>query len=437
MRRAVCYALFFGCLASLLLVCGAPVIGTRWLHDARTVSSLRLFSITLPLIAVSSALNGYFVAVRRVYKNALIQVGEQAVKISCTMYLLGFLMADGIETTCCALVLGGTIAEISSCLFSAMLYLFDRRARFPKGKRADAASEGRKLVGISLPIAFTAYLRSGLITLEHILIPQGLRNSGNSHSAALIAYGSIHSMALPVILYPAALISSFSGLLVPELAECRVQGGERRIRYMISRVWSLAMLFSIGVAGILICFSHEIGEALYPGTDTGAYIRMLAPLIPIMYIDTATDAMMKGLGEQVFSMNINIADALISVLLVWFLIPRMGIHGYIFTVYFSETFNTVFSITHLLSVSKTPVRLFKWVYKPLLSIIGATCAVRYLSPLIGMHLQSPALSIVLHCLSVLLLYLLFLVLIGGIEKEDRAWIKTLFCKEAPTTETDV
>ena len=437
MRRAFCYALFFGCLASLLLACGAPIIGIRWLHDARTVTSLRLFAITLPLIAISSALNGYFVAVRRVYKNAVVQVCEQAIKIGFTMYLLGFLMADGIERTCCALVLGGTLAETLSCAFSAILYFFDRRKRFPKGDVSVGASEGKKLIGISLPIAFTAYVRSGLITLEHILIPAGLRNSGSSHSASLIAYGSIHSMALPVVLYPAALISSFSGLLVPELAECRVQGSERRIRYMISRVWSLAMLFSIGVAGILICFSHEIGEALYPGTEAGAYIRILAPLIPIMYVDTATDAMMKGLGEQVFSMHINIADALISVILVWLLVPRFGINGYLFTIYFSETFNTVFSITHLLSISKTPVRLFKWVYKPLLCIIISTCAVRYLFPTLGLTPTDATASIILHCVSVLLLYLLLLTLIGGIEREDREWIRSLFSKDASVTKTDV
>ena len=237
-------------------------------------------------------------------------------------------------------------------------------------------------------------------------------------------------MALPIILYPAALISSFSGLLVPELAQCRVEGSQRRIRYMISRVWSLSMLFSIGVAGVLVCFSGELGEALYPNTATGHYIRILAPLIPIMYVDTATDAMLKGLGEHIFSMNINIADALISVLLVWLLVPKMGIDGYILTIYFSEVFNTVCSVTHLLSISKTPTRVFKWVYKPLLCIVLATCGVRFGAPLLGIHFEPTASSTAFHCAAVLLLYLPLLILTGALEKEDRAWIGTLFCRNS-------
>lgn len=432
-RRALIYAVSFGVGASLLLAFSAPMIGESWLHDVRTVSSLRLFAITLPLISISSALNGYFVAVRRVYKNAAVQVAEQAIKIGATMYLLSALMGGGIEATCCALVLGGTVAETVSCILASILYALDKRRNLPRGSASSGRGDGWKLIGISLPIALTAYARSGLITLEHILIPRGLRKSGSSHSASLIAYGSIHSMALPVILYPAALISSFSGLLVPELAECHVKKSNRRIRYMISRVWSLSLIFSIGVAGILICFSQELGEALYPGTDAGKYIRILAPLIPIMYVDTATDAMMKGLGEQVFSMNVNIADALISVILVWLLVPKFGIDGYVFTIYFSETFNTVFSITHLLTVSKTPVRLFKWVYKPLLSIIVSTSAVRFALPLTGIRFDSALGSIIFHCIATVLCYVLMLILTGSIEKEDRQWMGTLICRRDKIT----
>ncbi|MBQ9132378.1 MAG: polysaccharide biosynthesis C-terminal domain-containing protein [Clostridia bacterium] len=351
------------------------------------------------------------------------------------MFLLASLAPVDIEGTCCVLVLGGVLAETLSFLAELLLYLTDRKKSFSKGD-GNGREEGRKLLGITLPIAFTTYVRSGLLTLEHILIPEGLRNSGSTHSAALRAYGTIQSMALPIILYPAALISSFAGLLVPEMAESSVQNGEKRISYMVCRVWSLSLLFSIGVAGILICFSGEIGQALYPNTQTAYYIRWLAPLIPIMYVDTATDAMLKGLGQQVYSMKINITDALISVILVWLLIPRYGILGYVLTIYFSETFNTVFSINRLLSLCEPPVHLLKWVYKPLLCIVGATCGGRVLLLASRIVIPNPALSIVFHCLVVLILYLLLLLLTQSLDREDLQWIKTLFCKERSSTTRD-
>lgn len=424
MRRATVYALIFGLAASLLLFSFSEVIGIDWLKDARTIKSLRLLSLTLPFIALSSAWGGYFTAVRRPYKNAAVQVLEQAIKIFATMYLLTFLVGGGVEETCCALVLGGTVAETLSFLADLILYLCDKKKSFPKA-RSEGGGDGRKFLSITIPIALTTYVRSALLTLQHILIPEGLRNSGVSHSAALIAYGSIQSMALPIILYPAALISSFSGLLVPELAESEVKKERIHISYMIRRVWSLALIFSIGVAGILICFSAELGEVLYPNTDAGKYIRILAPLVPIMYVDTATDAMMKGLGEQVYSMKINIADALISVILVWLLIPRYGIGGYLFAVYLSEFFNTVCSITHLLSISNTAVHPIKWVYKPLFCIVLSTVLARLFWSIPVFRLASSPLSLVLHCTSVLFLYVLLLRITSGIDKEDALWIKGL------------
>lgn len=423
-RRAVLYALLFGCGAMLLMMSSASLIGIRWLKDMRTVRPLRLFAITLPLIALSSVWNGYFTAVRRVYKNAAVQVFEQALKIVFTVYLLTLFLPSGVEGTCCALILGGASAELGSFLLNLFLYLLDRSKNFPKSQ-SKATHEGRKLMGITLPIALTTYLRSGLITLQHILIPEGLRNSGTSHAAALVAYGSIHNMALPVILYPAALISSFSGLLIPALAESDVKHENIRICYMIRRVWWLALLFSIGVAGILICFSSELGQLLYPNSEASYYIRLLAPLVPIMYIDTATDAMLKGLGEQIYTMKVNIADAALSVALVLLLIPRMGIAGYVVTIYVSEFFNTVFSITRLLCIKKIRLSLFKWIYKPLLCIVLATVSVR------AILIRFPSDRIwaggaIMHCLAVLALYFLLLLITKSIEKEDIEWFKTLF-----------
>ena len=425
LRRATVYAIFFGFLAFFLLFTFAKPIGLYWLKDARTVSSLRLLAITLPLIALSSAWGGYFSAMRRPWKTATVQVFEQTVKIGVTMYLLAFFFAKDVESACRILVLGGAVAEVFSFVLEWLLYHFDKRKHLDT-EVLHQVGDTKKLISITLPIAATTYIRSGLLTLQHILIPEGLRQSGASHAAALVAYGSIQSMALPVILYPAALMYSFSGLLVPELAEAEVHGRRRHIHYMISRTWSLSLLFSFGVAGVLICFSGEIGAALYPNSEAGYYIRILAPLIPIMYLDTATDAMMKGLGEQMYSMKINVADAALSVVLVLLLIPRFGIWGYIITIYVSELFNTVCSITHLLVVSGTPVRICKWVYKPLFCIVAATALVRFGLEKIGWHASSPSLSIILHALAVLLVYTLLLRLTRAVEKEDVVWVKKLF-----------
>ena len=76
MKKCICYSLFFGILSAVLLAVFAEPLSLRALGDARCILPLRLSAVTLPLIALSSCFNGYFTAVRRVYKNAVVQISE-------------------------------------------------------------------------------------------------------------------------------------------------------------------------------------------------------------------------------------------------------------------------------------------------------------------------------------------------------------------------
>lgn len=427
MRRCLIYSLCFGSCAAVGLFTLAPVLGTVLLDEVRVIKPLKILAFALLPISLSSAMSGYFTACRRVYKNAAAQMFEQAVRIGSTVILLGFFcIHEDPERACIALVLGSTAAEISSFCFSTLFYLFDRR-RYPRGKQEDNGSPlTRKLCGIAMPVALSAYIRSGLVTLEHALIPQGLRKSGATRTQALQSYGILNSMVFPVIFFPTALIGSFSGLLVPELAECRARGNRREISYIAERVYSIALWFSVGTAAVLGCFAEEFGMVIYGNAQAARYIRLLAPLIPVMYLDTTTDAMLKGLGQQVYSMVINIADALISVILVWLLLPGMGIEGYILTIYIAELFNAVCSIVRLLNVSGMRPKVNKWVFKPLLCAVGATTIVYLLAGLPVFSFLPPTPRLCAHVILTVVLYLLLLCGIHAIEGEEFAWLKRLF-----------
>lgn len=421
LRRAVLYSLAFGGLANMLLFFFASPIGTVLLGDERTVLPLKILSFSLIPISITSVFNGYFTAIRKVYKNAIIQLLEQGVRIFAISHLLTLLLPKGIAYACAALAIGGMLAECGSFLVSWIAVLWENREKTPTSSSAAQRDLGKKLCGIALPVAFSTYARSGLLSIEHMLIPVGLRKNGSSQSAALAAYGTLASMVMPILLFPSALISSFSGLLVPELTECAVQNNQRQIRYIAERVIQLSLLFSVGVSGITICFATELGELIYPGQNTHVYIRMLAPLIPIMYLDSSVDAMLKGLGEQVFSMGINIADSLLSIALIWFLLPKHGILGYILTIYIAELFNASTSITRLIEKSGLCPKLSKWLFMPLISIIGSTSISNVLYHVIHIRAINTAFQLIIYIFISIVLYLFLLSCTQSLDKEDLRW----------------
>ncbi len=433
LRRCLLYSLCFGMGACLLLFFSAPTVGRDWLGDPRTVTSLRVLALTLPPIALTSCMNGYFTAIRQIAPNAAVGILTQFVRIGCCSYLLALWLGDGVESTCLALVLGGALSELAGFLLTVCAYMLALHMKATQGTHmADTALENeeahglsKKLLSITLPVTFSACLRSGLITLQHILIPKGLKASGADWSRALSSYGVLHSMVLPVVLFPSAFISSFSGLLVPEIAESHAAGDMLRVARISKRIIQPALLFSFGVAGIMSCFSNELGMLLYNSEEAGMYIRQLAPLIPIMYVDSSVDAVLKGMGEQVYSMNVNIADALCSVVMVWLLLPHMGLQGYVITIYVTETLNTTLSLTRMLRVSRMEIHLKKQVFGPLLCIIGATCIVRLCGIVLPIPYPDTALSLTVCILLTTGLYLGLLRLTGMIGREEWQQIKSL------------
>lgn len=414
------YAAFFGTLSSLLLFTFARPIGETLLSDLRTVRALRMLSFTLLPIALCSVLNGYFTAVRRSWKNALAQVVEQGIKISFTGYLLVVVAPKTVEGCLLAVLLGGAVSESFSLVLNLVLYFFDKRhfagvAPLKSGRKVQVAK-------IAMPVAISAYMRSGLLTIEHILIPRGLKAFGAGNSAALASYGALHSMALPVVLYPAAVLSSFAGLLIPEMTEQQTKRNDVEIRYIAGRVYQVTLLFSIGVAGIMLCLSGELGTTLYQSDEVAYFIRRLAPLVPIMYMDTATDAMLKGLGQQVYSMNVNILDALVSVLAVWILVPRLGIDGYLITIYITEILNAALSVARLLRITRFRPALVRLVLRPLLAVIGATCLLRLAVFFLPVPPPAGGGRLALYILIAALLYLFLLVITGTFSKSDAKWV---------------
>ncbi|MBQ9735538.1 MAG: oligosaccharide flippase family protein [Clostridia bacterium] len=345
LRAAVLYALFFGGVASLALYFGSGFLSTVALGDIRTRSSLRLLSISLLPIALSAVYSGYFVAVRRVSHNALTQILEQTVRIALTLFSLTLCAEGDVEGACLALVGGSSLAELCSFFIIFLQARIDLRRHALTG--GGTGGEGRAVAFFALPCAASAYARSGLVTLEHLLIPICLAGSGLSRGDALSSYAALHSMALPVLLFPTAVLAAFSGLLVPECAELAGRGEGGRVARLATRaVWG-ASVFALLSALLLFLCAEPLGVLLYDSTACARYIRLLAPLVPVMYLDSVVDAHLKGLGYQVYSMGINIADAALSVGAVLLLLPTLGADGYVLVIYLAEIFNFAMSLAKL------------------------------------------------------------------------------------------
>ena len=354
MRRCFAYSLFFGLSSLVVLWTFAEPIGFLWIGDARTVKSLKLIAFSMPFLSLSSVMSGYFTACGRVWKPTAVHLGEQLITIGFVAFFLTHSPAGDIEKNCAAVMLGNVCGDVISFVCMLLFYLTDRHS--VRDCSAQKLKLTSRMLKVALPLAVSAYARSALSTLEHLLVPRGLKAAGFSADRALSGYGVIQGMVLPILSFPACILMALAELIIPELTEAQVRGNNNDISKTVSSLIKKGLGYSSAVALVLFIFADKLGVRIYSSPEAGDYLRLLAPLIPIMYTDMVADGCLKGLGQQLWCMGINLLDALLGVMLVWQVLPVFALKGYICIIYFNECLNFALSIMRLGKVTK--IRLF-------------------------------------------------------------------------------
>mgnify|MGYP000062441418 FL=1 len=111
-------------------------------------------------------------------------------------------------------------------------------------------------------------------------------------------------------------------------------------------------------------FGKEIGLIIYGSETVGRYLCMFAAIVPIIYLDSVVDSMLKGLNQQLHYLTYNILDSFIRVVLVTLLIPKYGLMGLITVMYIGSIFNTGLSLLRLVRVAEIKIKLV-WILLPL------------------------------------------------------------------------
>jgi len=405
-RNCIIYALSFGLLSAGLLATSANLIAEHWINGKISAMPFYALAISLPFISVSAVFSGYFTAVRQVAKNASAQILEQLARTFIVIYILNLLLPRGLELAIFAIVLGGLLSEVISCLYLGLLYLIGRMKFKTTASCGDNLT--KRMLGISLPVAFSSYIRSGLLAVKQIITPIFLTRSEMSFSDALAKYGIIHGMVVPIIMFPARIFYSASSLLIPEVSRLHISSNPQRINYVISRTFKVTFILAIGICGILFNFAGDFAERLYRNAEVATYIRIFAFLAPAMYFDSIIDGFLKGLNRQLSVVYINIVETVTTIALIFFLLPAFGVLGYVAVIFITEILNGALSFRILRKETRCKIEIFNWILKPAGAVVAAIAAVRLI----------PINSLIINTSLVGVIYLGVLFMIGSVRMED-------------------
>ncbi|MBQ9148768.1 MAG: polysaccharide biosynthesis C-terminal domain-containing protein [Oscillospiraceae bacterium] len=407
------YSILFSGTVAAALYHFAPWLAENWIGDARTLSSLRLFSAFLPVVCLCGVMTGYFTAANRIGTLAAVEVAEQMASMMVTMTFLILWAGNDPGRACLSVVLG---SALGTCLTLLCLVILRLRERPAQGARIPVAS---RLLQAAVPLALADDLKSGINTAENLMVPKRLALC-TAVESPLAAFGIVSGMVFPVIMFPAAILFGLTELLIPELARCNAAGSQKRICYLVRRSLRVALVYGLLFGGLLYLLAESLCLRLYGNLEAAQDLRRYSLLVPMLYCDAITDAMTKGLGQQKVCVRYNIFTSTLDIVFLYLLLPEYGMAGYFASFLVTHLVNFLLSLRRLLKITGQHIPF----HIPVLAVSSWTFSVWGAA-----FLPTPPLRAAAYL--ALLSSTLFLSRL--LHREDITWLTGLIRKRGPTT----
>lgn len=372
-KKAVKKTMLIAFLTALAACIAVFVFGEKiclnWIGDERMVLPLKVMGLTLPLNGIIICLNSYYIYFDRIKTLGIIWIFSQLVNIFFAFKLIEF-FSFSLTGKCFAISLSSLISAAAGLLIGLIFFIFPLKRKDEKIIKPKFS----EIMTVSAPIALSGTLRSFLNMLQNMLIPWGLVEFGLSENLAMENYGIIKGMAIPVVVFPATLMSSFLTLLIPEISKAYESRDKDKIGRAVVKASSVTVIFSIALTAIYMIFGDTMGLLIYESEKAGKYIKILAPLTTFMFLDDVVDSALKGMNEQMNSLKINIIESAARVFLLFILIPKIGIVGYVFVIFFGNILNFTLSYMRLAKIAPVYLDLKNWIIKPALTAFAVISA---------------------------------------------------------------
>ena len=289
----------------------SPILAKNLLHSSDLYYPLISIGITLPLIAVSSIIKGYFFGKERVFPCTLSNIIEQIVRLILTILIVGNMMQYGLTTAITFVVLINILSEG----FSIIVLLFF----LPKEKivKEDFHKDNkiiREILGISIPTTTSRMIGSITYFFEPIILTNMLKYIGYSNDYITLEYGIINGYVYPLLLLPSFFTLAISSAILPIVSNSYSRGNILHTKKKIKEAIIFSLL--IGIPSTLIfIFIPGIPLKLVYNTNLGLeYIKVTAPFFLLHYIQAPLTSSLNGMGYSKEAMKGTLYGGIIKLL---------------------------------------------------------------------------------------------------------------------------
>lgn len=424
LKISVGLSIGIGCVISAIIYIFAPFLATLVIREPRTILALKILASCVPFMAAASSIKGYFYGMQKMSKPAISQVLEQVTRMMVIYFLAGLFIPKGLSYACALAVLGMCIGEIASFLYIFISYKRNKsKKKLSKKPSLTLFQSYGILLSMAIPLTGSRFVTSILSSIENILIPIQLQLFGMTNSEAIGVYGKFSGMAMPLIFFPSMLTGSLSMALIPAVSEASAVKNTKQILRTVSKSIHFTCLIGIGATCIFAVFPKELGLAIYKQADVGSMLYSMAWICPFFYLQSTLGGILNGLGQQMTTFKNNVINSIICISFVYFLIPKLGLLGFIWGVIVSSIVTTLLHLGKVLKFTSITLELNKWIIKPALAATATGLTTKYLMNTYFLAKFPLKFSLFLTLIITCITYIVFLFLLQSISKDDVRMLK--------------
>ena len=326
-------SLLLSFLCTFFLYRYAETLALYVLKESRCVPLLKILSFTVPFGAVHACINGYYYGLQETSVPAVSQLLEQLARVGGVYLMYCVASEQGKPVTIEMAVWGLVIGEIVSVLYSVTF------TRFHASRGGLSGAMGQ-LITMAAPLTVSRVLINLFQSAEAILIPGKLQEFGYRADEALSVYGVLTGMAMPMILFPAAIANSVSVMLLPAISEAQAKQDLVYIKKAVKKSCFYCLVLGLSCTFIFLLLGRFLGQIMFANQLAGTFIMVLGWICPFLYLTTTLSSILNGLGRTGTTMLLNLVSSGIRIFFVAFLIPSMGIKAYLFGMLVSHLFDS-------------------------------------------------------------------------------------------------
>lgn len=313
----VTFILIFNLILIVILFLLSPFLSKYLLNNDITYFPLISIGLTLPFICISSIIKGYFFGVERMFPTILSNIIEQLMRLFLTLTLIKHLMSYSLEFAITGVVLINVLSEGISIIV-LLLFLPNKKNILVKDFSYDK-SLMKDLLNISIPTTGSRLIGSITYFLEPIILTFALSKSGYSNDFITLEYGIINGYVYPLLLLPSFFTMAISNALLPVISKNYSHKNYNYTKYKIKQAITLSLIIGIPCTLLFMTIPDILLNLIYNTREGLVYIKIIAPIFLIFYIQGPMTASMQAMGFAKEAMIGTLIGSTIKIILLFIL----------------------------------------------------------------------------------------------------------------------